>query len=53
MFHAGDSGYVQVKDYPSDLAFLPTGSPSPTASPEYALKLASFTLKVITNLEKK
>jgi len=40
MFHAGDSGYVQVKDYPSDLAFLPTGSPSPTASPEYALTMA-------------
>ena len=40
MFHAGDSGYVQVKDYPSDFAFLPTGSPSPTASPEYALKMA-------------
>ena len=40
MFHAGDSGYVQVKNYPSDLAFLPTGNPSPSASPEYALKMA-------------
>jgi L-ascorbate metabolism protein UlaG (beta-lactamase superfamily) len=40
IFHAGDSGYVKVKDYPSDLAFLPTGNPSPTASPEYALKMA-------------
>lgn len=41
IFHGGDSGYVQVKDYPADLAFLPTGSPSPTASPEDALKMAS------------
>lgn len=41
MFHAGDSGYVTVKDYPSELAFLPTGSPSPTASPEDAFKMAS------------
>ena len=41
IFHGGDSGYVQVKDYPADLAFLPTGSPSPTASPENALKMAS------------
>jgi len=40
VFHAGDSGYVPVRDYPSDLVFLPTGSPSPTASPEYALKMA-------------
>lgn len=41
IFHGGDSGYVPVKDYPADLAFLPTGSPSPTASPEDAFKLAS------------
>lgn len=41
IFHAGDSGYVQVKDYPSELAFLPTGDPSPTASPEYAFKMVS------------
>jgi L-ascorbate metabolism protein UlaG (beta-lactamase superfamily) len=41
IFHGGDSGYVPVKDYPADLAFLPTGSPSPTASPENALKMAS------------
>ncbi len=39
-FHGGDSGYVQVTDYPSDLVFLPTGSPSPTASPEYAFNMA-------------
>ncbi len=41
IFHGGDSGYVPVKDYPADIAFLPTGSPSPTASPEDALKFAS------------
>jgi L-ascorbate metabolism protein UlaG (beta-lactamase superfamily) len=41
MFHAGDSGYVTVKDYPSKLAFLPTGRWSPTASPENAFKMAS------------
>ena len=41
IFHGGDSGYVTVKDYPSDLALLPTGSPSPTASPENAFKMAS------------
>jgi len=41
IFHGGDSGYVPVKDYPADLAFLPTGSPSPTASPEDAFKFAS------------
>ncbi|MFQ6076197.1 MAG: MBL fold metallo-hydrolase [Candidatus Bathyarchaeia archaeon] len=39
VFHGGDSGYVPVKDYPADLAFLPTGAPSPTASPEFALKM--------------
>jgi len=32
---------VPVKDYPSDLAFLPTGNPSPTASPEAAFKMAA------------
>lgn len=36
IFHAGDSGYVPVKNYQSDIAFLPTGSPSPTASPQDA-----------------
>lgn len=41
IFHGGDSGYVPVTDYPSDLAFLPTGSPSPTASPEDAFKMAT------------
>ena len=41
VFHAGDSGYVPVKDYPSDLAFLPTGSPSPTASPQEAFNMTT------------
>jgi L-ascorbate metabolism protein UlaG (beta-lactamase superfamily) len=39
LFHAGDSGYVSLKDYPSDVAFLPTGRMSPTASPENAYKM--------------
>jgi len=41
VFHGGDSGYVSVKDYPSDLAFLPAGDPSPTASPQAAFDMAS------------
>lgn len=41
VFHAGDSGYVPVKNYQSQLAFLPTGRWSPTASPENAFKLTS------------
>ena len=41
VFHAGDSGYVPVKDYQSQLAFLPTGRWSRTASPENAFKMAS------------
>ena len=39
MFHAGDSGYVPLKDYQLQLAFLPTGRWSPTASPENAFKM--------------
>jgi len=41
IFHGGDSDYVPVKDYPSDIAFLPTGNPSPTASPDAAFKMAA------------
>jgi len=41
MFHAGDSGYVPLKDYESQIAFLPTGRWSPTSSPENAYKLAA------------
>jgi len=40
VFHGGDSGYVSLKGYGSDLAFLPAGTPSPTASPGDALRMA-------------
>lgn len=40
IFHGGDSAYVPVKDCPAVLAFLPTGDPSPTASPADAIKMA-------------
>lgn len=42
IFHGGDSGYSQsINDLGhADIAFLPTGDPSPTASPEDALKMA-------------
>ncbi len=39
-FHGGDSAYVPIKDGQADLAVLPTGNPSPTASPEAALSMA-------------
>jgi len=41
IFHAGDSGYVPLKDYPSQVAFLPVGGASPTASPDDALKMVA------------
>lgn len=40
LFHAGDSGYVPLKDYRSDVAFLPVGRMSPTASPGDAFRMA-------------
>lgn len=40
LFHGGDSGYVPVEKCAADLAFLPTGSPSPSCSPENALRFA-------------
>lgn len=40
IFHGGDSGYIPLKEYTSDLAFLPTGDPSPSCSPNNALKMA-------------
>jgi L-ascorbate metabolism protein UlaG (beta-lactamase superfamily) len=40
IYHGGDSAYVPVADCPAQLAFLPVGRPSPTASPDYALKMA-------------
>jgi L-ascorbate metabolism protein UlaG (beta-lactamase superfamily) len=39
IFHGGDSGYTELKDYIADLALVPTGSPSPTASPDDAFKI--------------
>lgn len=39
VFHGGDSGHVPLENYPSDIAFIPTGMPSPSASPEEALKM--------------
>ena len=41
VFHGGDSGYVPLKDYASDEAFLQVGRMSPTASPENAFKMAT------------
>jgi L-ascorbate metabolism protein UlaG (beta-lactamase superfamily) len=40
IFHGGDSAYVPLKGLRAGLAFLPAGDPSPTASPEDALKMA-------------
>ena len=39
VFHGGDSGYVTLKDYPSQIAIVPVGRMSPTASPENAFKM--------------
>ena len=41
LFHGGDSGYVSLKDYPSQVAIVPVGRLSPTASPENAFKMAA------------
>jgi len=40
IFHGGDSAYVPLKNLAAGLAFLPAGAPSPTASPDSALKMA-------------
>lgn len=40
IFHAGDSGYIPLKEYPAELAFLPCGSPSPSCSPNQAHQMA-------------
>lgn len=39
VFHGGDSGYVDLKGYPAQLAIVPVGRMSPTASPEDACKM--------------
>ena len=41
LFHGGDSGYVPLGGYPSQLAFLPAGGASPTASPGDAVRMVS------------
>ncbi len=41
VFHGGDSGYVNLKDYPSQVAIVPVGRMSPTASPENAYKMVA------------
>jgi L-ascorbate metabolism protein UlaG (beta-lactamase superfamily) len=41
LFHGGDSGYVNLKDYPSQVAIVPVGGMYPTASPENAYKMVS------------
>jgi L-ascorbate metabolism protein UlaG (beta-lactamase superfamily) len=40
VFHGADSGYVPLGDYAADVAFIPAGNPSPSCSPENALKMA-------------
>ncbi|MFW9832318.1 MAG: MBL fold metallo-hydrolase [Candidatus Thorarchaeota archaeon] len=40
LFHGADSGYVPLSKYPADVAFLPTGEPSPSCTPETALQKA-------------
>lgn len=41
IFHGGDSAYVPLEPYKADLILVPTGSPSPTASPYDAFKMTS------------
>jgi L-ascorbate metabolism protein UlaG (beta-lactamase superfamily) len=41
LFHGGDSGYVSLKNYPSQVAIVPVGGMSPTASPENAYKMVA------------
>jgi L-ascorbate metabolism protein UlaG (beta-lactamase superfamily) len=41
IFHGGDSNYVPLSDFAADVAILPTGRPSPTASPEAAFRMAA------------
>ncbi|MFX0152380.1 MAG: MBL fold metallo-hydrolase, partial [Candidatus Hodarchaeota archaeon] len=37
VFHGADSDYVPLENYQADLAFIPTGYPSPSCSPEKGL----------------
>ena len=40
ILHCGDSGYVSLKEHTAKIAFIPTGDPSPTASPKDAVRMA-------------
>lgn len=39
IFHGGDSGYVDLSKMRANIAFVPVGYPSPTASPENAARM--------------
>lgn len=39
IFHGGDSAYVKLEGFKTDIAIIPTGDPSPTASPRDAYKM--------------
>jgi L-ascorbate metabolism protein UlaG (beta-lactamase superfamily) len=39
VFHGADSDYVSLENFLADLAFIPTGYPSPSCSPEKGLKM--------------
>jgi len=41
IFHGGDSAYVSLGSMDADIAFVPTGAPSPTCSPDYAFRMVS------------
>ena len=42
IFHAGDSGYLELGNQSAQIAFIPTGTPSPWCSPEVALATALY-----------
>ena len=41
IFHGGDSAHVPMKALASQLAFVPTGAPSPTCSPDDASRMVA------------
>ena len=41
IFHGGDSAYVPLHSMVSNIAFVPTGKPSPTCNPKYAFKMVA------------
>jgi L-ascorbate metabolism protein UlaG (beta-lactamase superfamily) len=41
VFHGGDSGYVPLRAYSADIAFVPTGAPSPSCTPESAAAMVA------------